>query len=83
MKVLWLPSYCPKANPIERAFGDVHDKCTRNQTRKRLHWLIRDVKQHLAHNGPWQYKLPELYYEPEVEAELAKLYLERSLGIAA
>jgi hypothetical protein len=25
---LWLPTDCPKANPIERVFGDVHDKCT-------------------------------------------------------
>lgn len=33
-QVMWLPSYCPQANPIERAFGDVHDKCTRNHTRK-------------------------------------------------
>jgi putative transposase len=39
-QVLWLPSYCPQANPIERAFGDVHDKCTRNHTRKCLNWLI-------------------------------------------
>jgi transposase len=22
----WLPTYCPRANPIERVFGDVHDK---------------------------------------------------------
>jgi len=22
-EIIWLPSYCPKANPIERAFGDV------------------------------------------------------------
>ena len=27
---LWLPTYCPHAHPIERAFGDVHDQCTRN-----------------------------------------------------
>jgi transposase len=33
--LLWLPTYCPRANPIERAFGDVHDQCTRNHTRKR------------------------------------------------
>ena len=33
--VRWLPTYCPRANPIERAFGDVHDKCTRNHKRKR------------------------------------------------
>jgi putative transposase len=83
VEILWLPSYCPKANPIERAFGDVHDKCTRNHTRKQLHWLIWDVKQHLANNGPWNYKLPELYYEPEVEAELAKLYSESNLKMAA
>jgi transposase len=26
--LLWLPTDCPRANPIERAFGDVHDLCT-------------------------------------------------------
>lgn len=83
VEILWLPAYCPKANPIERAFGDVHDKCTRNHTRKQLHWLLWDVKQHLANNGPWEYKLPELYYAPEVEAELTKLYLESNLKLAA
>jgi len=83
VEILWLPSYCPKANPIERAFGDVHDKCTRNHTRKKLHWLIWDVKQHLANNGPWEYKLPELYYEPEVEAELSKLCHGIDLKLAA
>jgi len=81
--ILWLPSHCPKANPIERAFGDVPDKCTRNHTRKQLHWLIWDVKQHLAHNSPWEYKPPELYYGSEVEAELTKLYLESNSKIAA
>src|SRR5215210_5629654 len=35
-EVVWLPSYCPRANPIERAFGDVHDKCTRNHKRTTL-----------------------------------------------
>ena len=34
--LLFLPTYCPRANPIERAFGDVHDCCTRNHRRKRL-----------------------------------------------
>src|SRR5215204_774381 len=27
-ELLSLPTYWPRANPIERAFGDVHDKCT-------------------------------------------------------
>jgi len=43
-EVRYLPPYCPQANPIERAFGDVHDKCTRNHTRKRLWHLVQDVK---------------------------------------
>jgi hypothetical protein len=32
---LLLPTYCPRANPIERAFGDGHDGCTRNHQRTR------------------------------------------------
>jgi transposase len=71
--VRWLPTYCPQANPIERAFGDVHDKCTRNHMRQSLRWLLWDVKQHFKKNGPWTYKVPDIYYEPEVETELTKL----------
>jgi transposase len=56
-ELVYLPTYCPKANPIERAFGDVHDKCTRNHQRKRLRDLVADVIKHLQVNGPWQYKL--------------------------
>src|SRR6266498_3098208 len=40
-ELVWLPSYCPKANPIERVFGDIHDKCTRNHTRMRLRKIGR------------------------------------------
>jgi putative transposase len=65
-ELLWLPTYCPRANPIERAFGDVHDKCTRNHKRKRLHDLVQDVEGHIQANGPWQYKLSHLYDAPEV-----------------
>jgi len=25
-ELIWLPSYCPKANPIEPVFGDGHEK---------------------------------------------------------
>jgi transposase len=66
--LLYLPTYCPRANPIERAFGDVHDKCTRNHTRKRMWHLVQDVKRHLQVNGPWPYALSDLYYTPEVTA---------------
>ena len=34
-ELLLLPTYCPRANPIKRAFSNVHDLCTRNHTRKR------------------------------------------------
>jgi len=71
--LLYLPTYCPDANPIERAFGDVHDKCTRNHTRKRMWHLVQDVKQHLRVNGPWPYALSELYYTPEVTAAVSAL----------
>jgi len=71
--LLYLPTSCPKANPIERAFGDVHDKCTRNHTRKRMWPLVQDVEQHLQINGPWLYALSELYDTPEVTAAVEAL----------
>jgi len=72
-EVLSLPTSCPRANPIERACGDVHAKCTRTHTRKRIWHLVHDVKQHLLVNGPWQYALSELYYTPEVTAAVETL----------
>jgi hypothetical protein len=72
-ELLSLPTYCPKANPLERAFGDVHDKCTRNHTRKRMWHLVQDVKRHLHVNGPWPYVLSDLYYTPEVTATVEAL----------
>ena len=71
--VLFLPPYCPKANPLERACGDVHDQCTRNHPRKRIWTLVGDVEQHLAVNGPWPYALSDLYYTPEVTAAVEAL----------
>jgi transposase len=80
---LWLPTYCPRANPIERAFGDVHDLCTRNHMRKRLRDLVADVEAHLNVNGPWNYRLSELYYEPTVTAAVAKIAAEEPAKVAA
>lgn len=72
-ELLYLPTYCPRANPLERAFGDVHDKCTRNHTRKRMWHLVQDVQRHLHGNGPWPYALSDLYYTPEVTAAVQGL----------
>jgi putative transposase len=81
--LLWLPTYCPRANPIERAFGDVHDCCTRNHQRKRLPDLVADVEEHLQLNGPWKYKLSDLYYEPAVTAAVQKIAAEEETEVAA
>jgi transposase len=81
--LLWLPTYCPRANPIERAFGDVHDKCTRNHTRKRLRDLVQDVERHVQENGPWQYKLSRLYEAPKVTAAVERIAAEQQLKTAA
>ncbi len=43
-KLLFLPTYCPQANPIERAFADVHDKCTRNHQRRRIEDLNQTAR---------------------------------------
>src|SRR5262249_38888026 len=87
-ELLYLPTYCPRANPLERAFGDVHDKCTRNHTRKEMWHLVQDVKRHLRGNGPWPYALSDLYYTPEVTAavvtlQTADISLEASSQLAA
>jgi putative transposase len=81
--LLWLPTYCPRANPIERAFGDVHDKCTRNHKRKCLREVVHDVQRHLQTNGPWLYKLSRLYQEPEVTATVERLTAEAQTKSAA
>jgi len=81
--VLWLPTYCPRANPIERVFGDVHDKCTRNHKRKRLRDVVQDVAQHVQVNGPWRYNLSQLYQAPEITAAVERIAAEEPAKIAA
>jgi putative transposase len=81
--LLFLPTYCPRANPIERAFGDVHDCCTRNHRRKRLPELVADVVDHVHLNGPWHYKLADLYYEPAVTAAVENIAAEAQAKVAA
>ncbi len=78
----WLPSYCPQANPIERAFGDVHDKCTRNHKRTQLSDLVGDVVWHVKANAPWRYKLSKIYYTPEVDQAVGQAATTRKLKAA-
>ena len=78
----FLPTYCPRANPIERAFGDVHDCCTRIHRRKRLLDLVADVEDHLRLNGPWKYKLSDLCYEPAVTVTVEHIAAEEHAKVA-
>jgi len=80
---LWLPTYGPRAHPIERAFGDVHDPCTRNHRRKRLYDVVSDVEQHLRQNGPWLDKLSQLYEAPAVTAAVERMAAEERVKVAA
>jgi hypothetical protein len=72
--------------PVERAFGDVPDKCTRNHQRKRIEDLIWDVEQHLSTNGPWHYQLSHLYDTPAVTAAVERItqkqQLQRMAGVS-
>jgi hypothetical protein len=77
-----LPTYCPKANPIERVFREVHDKCIRNHRRQEIGQLVSDVEQHLEVNGPWPYKLSAIYYTVEVTAAVKKFERQRPPQIA-
>jgi putative transposase len=81
--LLFLPTYCPRANPIERAYGDVHDCCTRNHRRTRLPELVADVEAHLRLNGPWKYRLSDLYCEPAVTAAVENIAAEELAQVAA
>jgi DDE superfamily endonuclease len=81
--LLFLPTYCPRADPIERAFGDVHDCCTRNHRRTRLPDLVADVEEHVHLNGPWTYQLSDLYYEPAITAAVKNIAAEEHVKAAA
>jgi hypothetical protein len=80
---LFWPTYCLQANPIERVFGDVHDLCPRNHTRRRVCDLVADVEEHLHVNGPWRYKLADIYDEPAVTAAVEHMIAEELSQSAA
>jgi transposase len=77
-ELVFLPTYCPRASPIERIFGDVHDHITRNHKRKRIRDLVSDVTRYLTKHGPWRYCRSEIYDTSEVTAALHKLQRQRA-----
>ena len=83
VNLLLLPTYGPRAHPIERACGDVHDCCTRHHQRKRLPTLVADGVDHLRLNGPWKYKLSDLYYAPAVTTAVERIAAAEEAKVAA
>lgn len=77
------PTYGPRANPIERACGDVHDLCTRHHTRTRLQDVVADGVEHLEVNGPWRDTLSDIYIAPAVTAAVERLIREHTFAAAA
>lgn len=82
IELVFLPTYCPKANPIERGYWEVHDNCARNHGRKQIGQLVGEVEQHLEVNGPWPYKLSAIYYTAEVTAAVKELEKQQLLKAA-
>jgi hypothetical protein len=74
---LWSPRH-----PIESAFGDVHDLCTRNHKRKRWRELGANVVEHLHVNGPWPYQLSELSDAPAVTVAVERMVMKNTLASA-
>ncbi len=72
VELVFLPADCPKASPMERLFADTHDQVTRNHTRKQI-WRLEDVRRYWAENGPWRYRLSEIYFTAEVTAARKRL----------
>jgi hypothetical protein len=71
--LLFLPTCCPCANPIQRAFGDVHACWPRDHRRTRLPDLLADVEAYLHVNGPWAHKLSALYDEAAATMAVEKI----------
>lgn len=82
LALVFLPTYCPRARPIERIFGDGHDRVTRNHKRKRIRDLASDVTRYLAKHGPWRYCRSEISDPSEGTAALHKLQRQRVAGLS-
>jgi hypothetical protein len=79
----WLPTDWPRANPLERAYGEGPEKCTRHHPRQRLRDLVKDGEWPVQAHGPWQYKLSRLYGEPEVTVAVENIAAEQQPKMAA
>jgi hypothetical protein len=75
--LLWLPRYCPQANPIEPILGDRHDQIPRHHRHHTLPPLWAEAQRYWrprAHPG----QLPSIYHERAVES--ARRHLRQKLA---
>jgi putative transposase len=70
--LLWLPRYCPPANPSERVFGDLHDQITRHHGQRTWPPLLAEVPQYWR-RGARHGQRPSIYREPAVKSALRHL----------
>jgi hypothetical protein len=61
----------------------VHDLCTRHHPRQRLQDLVADVVEHCDVNGPWPYKLSDIYDDLVVTAAVERLVMENTRAAAS
>ena len=45
--------------------------------------VVQDVERHVQEHGPWQYKLSQLYDEPEITAAVESIAAEKQPKLAA
>jgi DDE superfamily endonuclease len=70
--LLWLPRYCPKANPLERLFGALHDQITRHHRHRARPPLLAEVQRYLRRRAQHGQR-PSIYREPTVQSALRQL----------
>ncbi len=80
---LFLPTSCPRATPIARAFGDVHDCCTRTHQRTHVPDLVADGETQLQVNGPWPSTRSTISSEAAVTAMVEPIAAEDHAKLAA
>lgn len=83
LTLLVLPTYDPEPTRSSAYSVMLHGLCARHHQRKRLRDWVADVEAYVQANGPWLYKVSDIYYEPAVTAAVEGMMPEEPLSSAA